>query len=132
MTRRGHILIADDNDDQRELLGLLLEREGFDVSQAHDGQGLLDLVDSVEKQGTLGGVTLIISDIMMPVVSGFDALEALRRDGVRVPLVFISALNDPQTLARAKRGGALSVLPKPFEISGLRHLLNKLSSASAA
>jgi CheY-like chemotaxis protein len=132
MGLRGYIVIAEDNDDQRELLAMLLEREGFEVEQACDGQGLLDVVSRLRNQGDLSALTLIISDIMMPAVSGFDALEALRRERVDVPVVFLSALNDQQTLARARDLGALDVLGKPFDIGAMRQVLNGFTPASVS
>jgi CheY-like chemotaxis protein len=129
MGLRGYIIIAEDNDDQRELLALLLAREGFEVEEACDGQGLLDLVGRLRNQGDLSALTLIISDIMMPEVSGFDALEALRRERVDVPFVFLSALSDQQTLARAREMGALGMLGKPFDIDAMRQMVNKLTPA---
>lgn len=132
MGLRGYIIIAEDNDDQRELLAMLLEREGFEVDQAYDGQALLELVESVKARGDLKALTLIISDIMMPHVSGFDALEALRRDRVSVPVVFLSALSDTQTLSRAREMGALGVLGKPFDLGALRQILHQLTPASVS
>ncbi|MCU0680954.1 MAG: response regulator [Polyangiaceae bacterium] len=132
MGLRGYIIIAEDNDDQRELLAMLLEREGFEVEQACDGQGLLDLVGRLRNQGDLSALTLIISDIMMPAVSGFDALEALRREHLNVPFVFLSALSDQQTLARAKEMGALGVLRKPFDLNAMHQVLNELTLAAVS
>ncbi|HEU4538734.1 MAG TPA: response regulator, partial [Polyangiaceae bacterium] len=65
-------------------------------------------------------------------VSGFDALEALRRDRVSVPFVFLSALSDTQTLARAREMGSLGVLGKPFDVGALRQMLDQLTPASVS
>jgi CheY-like chemotaxis protein len=101
MVQRKKIIIAEDHDDHRFLCALACEREGFEVLQAADGRELVELVRQQKASGDLQRVVLVTSDIMMPDLTGLDALEALRCEGVELPFLFVSALGDHETRARA-------------------------------
>lgn len=125
MTSRRLILVAEDHDDQRELLVLACKREGFDVLEASNGHDLVALVRAQHARGELGDVVLVISDVMMPGMTGFDASEALTREGFDVPFLFQSALDDPETRARALGLRAIAIFAKPFELNALRRFLRE-------
>jgi DNA-binding response OmpR family regulator len=122
---RRIVIIAEDHDDQRALFALACEREGFDVLEATNGQELVELIRAHHDRGGLSDVVLVISDIMMPGLTGLDAREALTRDGVEVPFLFVSALSDPETRSRALTLRSLGLLVKPFELETLRRFLRE-------
>ena len=124
-SRRHIIVIAEDHDDQRALFALACEREGFDVLEATNGRELVDLVRERHKSGELSDIVLVISDVMMPGLSGFDAREALARDGLEVPFLFVSALSDPGTRAKALSLRPLGIFAKPFELQTLQRFLRE-------
>lgn len=124
-SRRQTIVIAEDHEDQRALFAMACRRGGFDVLEAADGQELVDVVRAQRAAGTLGDVGLVISDIMMPGVTGFDALETLRAEGIVVPFLFVSALNDAATRERALGLRALGIFVKPFELATLLRFLHE-------
>jgi sigma-B regulation protein RsbU (phosphoserine phosphatase) len=108
--RSGRILVVDDNQFNRELLVRHLERQGHAVSQVSDGlQALETLRESP--------FDLVIMDIMMPGMNGYQLLEALRADEdlADIYVIVISALDDTQGIARCIQLGAEDYLPREFE-----------------
>lgn len=86
----GSILLVEDDPDIRELVGELLVTEGYDVVQAANGQEALDyLLDHAAP-------SLILLDLMMPVLSGAELIEILQQTSslARIPVVVVSAMAD--------------------------------------
>ncbi|MCU0687606.1 MAG: response regulator [Polyangiaceae bacterium] len=123
--QRQKIIIAEDHEDHRYLCALACQREGFEVLEAADGRALVDLVLEQRASGNLARVALVISDIMMPDLTGLDALEALRKAGVELPFLFVSALGDEETRARAMGLRAIGIFVKPFDFIFLRRFLRE-------
>jgi CheY-like chemotaxis protein/DNA-binding CsgD family transcriptional regulator len=111
------ILVVDDELDIRTLVRLTLGLDGHDVIEAGDGAEALAAV--AEKQPDL-----IILDVMMPQVSGWDALAQLKADGdpaVReIPVVMLTALSTPIDRVKGGIEGAVRYLAKPFDTEDLR------------
>jgi DNA-binding response OmpR family regulator len=112
------ILIADDDDGLRHLLRLVLCREGFDVIEAADGtEALARAYDS--------DPSLVLLDVMMPGVDGFDVCRTLRSDQRthRLPIVFVSAIDDIKQRNEALKLGADDCIKKPI---GPRELVSRV------
>src|SRR6476469_2329978 len=105
---RTSILIADDNADSRELLRLFLQDQ-HQVTFAMGGQGALN-------QLRAHPFDLLLLDITMPEMDGFQVLEHLRREPLprHVPVIVISALTDMDSVVRCIELGAEDFLTKPF------------------
>lgn len=102
------ILIVDDVEDFVDLLRVKLESWGYAVVTAFDGlKGL--------EQSRKEMPDLILLDIMMPKMNGFDMVQALKNDITiqDIPVVMVSAKNDPETLNRAKMLGVNDYIWKP-------------------
>ena len=106
------ILIVDDAADTRLMLSLRLKREGFLVSSANSG------ADALKTIATEGLPHLVILDIMMPGMSGFDIAEEFRKLG-NVPIIFLSALTDTETKVEGITQFAEDYITKPFEFPEL-------------
>lgn len=106
---RGHILVVDDNEHNRLLVRAILESSGYAVSEAEDGG------DAVARF-VAGPCDLILLDIMMPNIDGLTACRTLRQQprGAEVPIVFLTALHDPETHEHALLAGADDFLGKPI------------------
>ncbi len=107
MTQR--ILIADDDDDLRQLLRLILSREGLEIIEAGNGtDALARAYDSHP--------TLVLLDVMMPDIDGFEACRRLRSDERthRLPIIFISAMDDITQRNEMLKLGADDCLRKPI------------------
>lgn len=127
---RARIVLAEDDDDMRQLLGDVLRRDGYDLLEASHGSELMQLLAArLSAQGTVERVDLIISDICMPGWSGMEILEALRDSHADVPVILITAFKDASIDTLAEHLGAYFVFDKPFDVDDLRTaVLNALSS----
>lgn len=114
------ILVVDDDDGVRSLVRAVLRRHGHSVDTARDGAEALQKIRD-------DAYSLILLDLMMPKVDGFQFLQTLRDDPehAAVPIIVVSAhlQSDPaQVLAL----GASTLLPKPFDIDELTDLIECL------
>ncbi len=104
------VLIVEDEAEIRQLIGLHLKREGFDVTEAPDGeQGLLNL--SRQK------FDLLVLDWMLPKLSGLEMTRWVRgrKDLDRMPILFVTAKTEPEHIAAALDSGADDYMLKPFD-----------------
>lgn len=115
--RRGErILVVDDIEDNRQLLIRRLRREGFDdIVTASDGA---EALEHIARQP----FDLVLLDVMMPNVDGYQVLERLRAAEKlhELPVIVISALNEIDSVVRCIQLGAVDYLPKPFNATLLR------------
>lgn len=116
---RPRALIAEDDDVFRRLLVATLKRDRFEVSEAHNGRELVELVAAAVQRSD-ARFDLIISDIRMPQMSGLEALAGLRAADWACPVILISAFAGDATRAEASRLGASAFFAKPFDLDDLR------------
>lgn len=103
---RGRILVADDEEDLRVLVGTLLERAGFDVVQASDGLEALQAFYSHRPD-------LVVLDVSMPRLDGFEALGRIRELS-DVPVLMLTAREAELERVRGLKSGADDYVAKPF------------------
>lgn len=117
MTRTDSaLLVVDDNEDNRYTLTRRLQREGYtNVTTAANGQEALDLLYTQP-------FDLVLLDIMMPEVNGYQVLERLKADSDlrHMPVIMISAVDEMESVIRCIELGAEDYLPKPFNATLLR------------
>jgi two-component system response regulator PilR (NtrC family) len=111
--RRPRILVVDDERSMRELLAIVLRREGYDVLLAENGKSA---IATLEKEP----VDILISDIKMPDLSGVDVLRAAKRIDQDILGIMITAFASTETAVEAMRLGACDYLSKPFDVDLLR------------
>jgi CheY-like chemotaxis protein len=113
------VLVADDDDALLTMLSEALRSDGYLVSEAHDGVEMLALLhDTLSEPGSRPDV--IVADVRMPHLSGLGVLQELKRTGVRLPVVMMTAFCPSSVEVVAKRLGAVGVLRKPFDLDDLR------------
>jgi putative two-component system response regulator len=103
------ILIVDDNEMNRDLLLRRLGRSGFQMASAENGKQALDMMRE-------RSFDLVLLDIMMPVMDGYETLVVIQKDEVlrRVPVIMITALDDVDSAVRCIEMGAVDYVTKPF------------------
>lgn len=107
----ANILFVEDNEDLRDNAALVLELEGYQVRVARDGREALDILD----QGFVP--SLIVSDIMMPRMDGYEFFAAVRKQAhlKAVPFIFLTARGSRQDISLGRVLGADDYLVKPFD-----------------
>jgi two-component system, NtrC family, response regulator PilR len=111
--RPPRILVVDDERSMRELLAIVLRREGYEVLLAENGRTAIDLLGREP-------VDLLISDIKMPDLSGVDVLRAAKKIDQDILGIMITAFASTETAVEAMRLGACDYLSKPFDIDLLK------------
>jgi DNA-binding response OmpR family regulator len=107
-TMGSKILVADDEPHIRAVVRAYLEREGYEVVEAADGEAALD-------HGRNDGLDLLVLDVMLPGRSGFDVLRALRAEGSNVGVLMLTARDDVIDRVAGLELGADDYVTKPFE-----------------
>jgi len=104
------ILVADDEQKIRDLLGDFLNGEGFDVITAADGR------EALEKFNANEDLSLIILDVMMPYTDGFRVCKEIRKTS-RIPIVMLTARTEETDELEGFEKGADDYIPKPFSLN---------------
>ena len=108
LKKRPLILVADDFEPLRKLLRVSLSLEGYGVVMASDGKSALSLFQKYEPD-------LIILDIMMPGLDGFQVLERIRQHS-NVPIIMLTARDETLSLSLGLCNGADDYVKKPFDM----------------
>ena len=118
------VLIVDDEPDMRTVLYHALRTAGHDVTEAGDGEEALRKIRRTK-------FDLVVLDIMMPRVSGYEVLEKIRAMPSRasVPVVVVTAKHDPEGVRREVAAGATDHIAKPFLPSELEEVVGRALKA---
>lgn len=121
MTVPKKILITDDDPINRKLVESLLKPNGYDVRSVDSGQAALDAID-------FDPPDLILLDLMMPGMDGFEVVRRLKADAAtgRIPIVMLTALDDDGSRARLTSAGISVILTKPLDRWALQSCINHL------
>jgi two-component system response regulator CpxR len=122
--RRGPVLVVDDDLDVREVLADTLKDRGFDVITAANGLEALKLIRSMTTRPSI-----ILLDLMMPVMDGYGFLEERRNDPAlaAIPLAVVTAGHG---VDRSRLGNGAPLIPKPFNFPQLLGVLHDLGSGT--
>src|SRR5947209_1634237 len=107
-TRKGTILVIDDEEIMREILDTLLTREGYEVKLAASGEEGLELARALPFDAA-------VIDIMMPGINGIATLDELKRFDEDLAVVMITAYGSIESAIAAMKGGAFDYITKPFK-----------------
>lgn len=116
------VLVIEDNLDIRENTAEMLELEGFDVITAEDGQEGLELAIK-------HCPAVILCDIMMPKLNGYEVLKQLKENEktLNIPFIYASASVEKKEVKHAMQLGADAYIRKPFDLNELMELVNKFT-----
>jgi two-component system, cell cycle response regulator DivK len=126
--QKQQILVVDDSEDMRELLQRLLERAGYRIVLAEDGQSSLI-------QAKLHHPDLVLMDLSLPDMDGWEAVGHLRKmpEFRSIPIIAVTAHVSPREAERAMAAGCTSHIGKPFDTRVLlREVARLLTSGSIA
>ncbi len=124
MAEAGRILLVDDEESICELLSVVLRRDGYDVSTAHDGEEALRAVQTRP-------FDVVVSDLKMPGMSGIDLLAKVKALHPAMPFVVMTAYETWDTAVEAMRLGAFDYLKKPFDNRDIRNTIARALRPSA-
>ena len=107
-----HLLLVDDEDNLRSMLEAALRHNGFEVTSAANGRDALE-------HATAARPDLIVLDVMLPDLDGFEVCRRLRSDGHRTPVLFLTAKDATEDKVRGLTIGGDDYLVKPFSLEEL-------------
>src|SRR5581483_1638391 len=123
----GRVVVVDDDAHIRELASLYLQKEGFDVQTAADGPSAIELVERDRP-------ALVVLDLMLPGMSGFDVCKRLRQDSA-VPIIMLTARDEDVDKIVGLELGADDYVTKPFNprelVARVRAVLRRSAAAAA-
>src|SRR3954463_11413172 len=114
-TYKAYVLVVDDEEHITELVAMGLGFNGFEVERASSGRGALDAIEKRRPD-------LIVLDVMLPDLNGFDVARRLRQNegaGTRIPIIFLTARDTTHDKIEGLRLGSDDYVTKPFSIEEL-------------
>src|SRR5262245_32486996 len=116
--KKCRILIAEDFEENRTALTLILKYAGFDVIEVENGRQAIDAVRQEEPD-------LVLMDVTLPVIDGLEATREIRSDEKfeRLPIIILSAHDSDEIRREAAEAGGSVYLSKPFEVAELKKLI---------
>ncbi|GIW53632.1 MAG: hypothetical protein KatS3mg082_0036 [Nitrospiraceae bacterium] len=111
-TGNGRILVVDDEPDIRKVVRMTLQKAGYDVLEAENGEKAIDIINTGENRVMLD---VVICDIRMPKINGVEAIAYFRKEYPRVPLIVLTGFPDTDMATSLMRDGVVDYLVKPVE-----------------
>ncbi|KAA0225383.1 sigma-54-dependent Fis family transcriptional regulator [Fimbriimonadia bacterium ATM] len=113
MKEKPRILVVDDEPNIRRILQAALERSGYVVTTAESGEHALELLANTD-------YTLVISDVLMPGITGVELLKRIKSKKPDVPVLIVTAFGTIPQAVEAIRAGAADYITKPFDLDAMR------------
>lgn len=112
-TGNGRVLVVDDEPDIRKVVRMTLQKAGYDVLEAENGEKAIEVINSGENRIMLD---VLICDIRMPKINGVEAIAYFRQNYTRVPVIVLTGFPDTEMASAFLRdGGVVDYLVKPVE-----------------
>ena len=121
----GHLLVVEDDGEMRDLLRKVLEKEGYRISVASDGQEAMTVL-------ARGAFDLVVTDMLMPRDGGLELLQTTRQISPRLPVIIVTAFGDWRSYSRALELGAAAFISKPLRMSELIAAVHNALAARGA
>ena len=116
------VLVVDDAEEVRFLISHIIARRGYQVMTACDGREALHVLG--EEEGNKPD--LILLDVMMPRMNGYETLLCIRQRGIRTPVVMLTALSSDRDMIRGYQEDVEYYMPKPFRNQTLLDIVDYL------
>ncbi len=114
----ARILVAEDDKTNQKLIALLLDHLGYDKYIVNDGEEVLQVLSREE-------FDLILMDIQMPVMNGYEATRRLRKNGFTIPIIALTAKAMATDRKKCLDAGCTDYLAKPITLNDLSDILKK-------
>ena len=118
-TPTGKVLVVDDEQKMCEFLELVLSQDGHQVLAATSGEQALDIIKSNPD------LDVIVTDLMMPKITGMEVLEEAKRMLPDTPVIMITGYSTVENAVQAMKAGAFDYLPKPFKVDEVKLVVKK-------
>ena len=118
MSHKPQILLIDDEEQSCNALSLLLKKIGYNIETSHSGEHALELLQDIS-------FDLVISDLVLPGISGIDVLKWIKTDSPETCVILITGKASAETAVEAMREGALDYITKPFNLDRLKVQIEK-------
>lgn len=115
---KARILLAEDMEESRHALALLLKLAGFVCLEADNGRSAIELALQEKPD-------LILMDLSLPEVDGLQAVRELRAAGATLPIIVVSGYDDERTRQQAQAAGTNDYIIKPLDFDQLKELLHR-------
>ena len=114
------ILYADDDREQLDFMRLMLESRNHRFLEAGDGQQAINKVHLLIPD-------VVVLDLLMPAIGGFDVLKAIKADSMtrHIPVIVLSAWPTGDNRERARQAGAVAFVPKPYQPKHLMQMIDR-------
>jgi two-component system response regulator PilR (NtrC family) len=112
------VLVVDDEKSMRELLAITLERQGYEVSVAEDGEAAIETVRR-------DGFDVVITDLRMPSADGLQVLRATKEHTPETVVIVITAVGSTETAVEAMKLGAYDYITKPFKLDEIHLIIRR-------
>ncbi|MCL4878293.1 MAG: PAS domain S-box protein [Anaerolineae bacterium] len=124
---RPTVLIVDDDPTNRQLLSMIVHREGCQSVEAQDGSEAVEVFQRTRPDA-------VLMDALMPLVDGFEACRRIKAlpEGEHVPVLMVTSLDDDDSVQKAFAAGAVDYLNRPFRVDVVRHRLRVVLNAKKA
>ena len=122
LTGNGRVLVVDDEPSVRTVVRMTLEKAGYDVLEAENGEKAIEAINTGENRLVLD---IVICDIRMPKINGIQAIDYFQREYPHVPLIVLTAYPETGMAVSFMRNGAADYLVKPVEAEKLKAAVAK-------
>ena len=116
----SRILVVDNEKSMREMLSIALEKEGYEVETARNGEVAVEMVEK-------SGFDVVITDINMPRSNGIDVLDAVNRFRPETPVIMMTGYASPETAVETMKKGAYDYITKPFNMEDFKLVIRNAS-----
>ena len=121
-TGNGRVLVVDDEPAVRTIVRMILEKAGYEVLEADNGEAAIAALNTGENRLVLD---LIICDIRMPKINGVQAIEYFQREYPHVPVIVLTAYPETKMAVSFMRSGVADYLIKPVDARKLKDAVDK-------
>lgn len=117
MAEQGRLILIDDDSEMRSMLKDFLLKRGYQIQEFGLATEAFEYLQGLRKSGALDSIDMIISDIQMPEMDGFELVERMKRLSPEIPILLVTAFGSIESAIEATRKGAFDYLVKPFQLN---------------